>query len=279
MKNHWLSHSSILCLCLIGSAVFAQDPSSFEPSEDCLECHDDIPELINKTVHAPLFEVNCESCHGTSEEHMDEPEADNINTPLGGLGQKVCLSCHQSSVHPKHMSGTAQLTCSDCHDMHKHQKPNVALLSDTLDATCLSCHLEHRSIENRPFGHKLGRGGMSCISCHQAHQRPGQVLTASPEQMCLNCHAEKKGPFVFEHVQGVVGDCLSCHQVHGSSNPKQLTRTRVSQLCLECHSQTTQPIFGSQPPAIHDMRSPRYQNCTTCHGAIHGSNRSHLLLK
>ena len=58
-----------------------------------------------------------------------------------------------------------------------------------------------------------------------------------------------------------------------------LTRSTVAQLCLECHSNITGTTLGSQPPSLHDLRSPRYQNCTTCHTAVHGSNVSPRLLR
>ena len=58
-----------------------------------------------------------------------------------------------------------------------------------------------------------------------------------------------------------------------------LTRPTVSQLCLECHSPISGGTLGSQPPSFHDLLSPRYRNCTTCHVAIHGSNSSPELLK
>jgi predicted CXXCH cytochrome family protein len=72
---------------------------------------------------------------------------------------------------------------------------------------------------------------------------------------------------------------MSCHEPHGSVKPSALTRTRVDQLCLECHSPITGGTLGSQPPSIHDLRSPRYRECTVCHVAIHGSNTSTLFLK
>jgi nitrate reductase cytochrome c-type subunit len=51
------------------------------------------------------------------------------------------------------------------------------------------------------------------------------------------------------------------------------------QVCIECHSPITGGTLGSQPPSFHNLTSPRYQNCTTCHVAIHGSNRDPQLLK
>jgi DmsE family decaheme c-type cytochrome len=104
-------------------------------------------------------------------------------------------------------------------------------------------------------------------------------LTRTGELPCFGCHAEKRGPFVFEHVTGVAGDCLSCHEPHGSSNPKELVRARVDRLCLECHSTLSAETLGSQPPSFHNLSLPRYQNCTTCHVAVHGSNLSPALLK
>jgi ferredoxin len=52
----------------------------------------------------------------------------------------------------------------------------------------------------------------------------------------------------------------------------------VTQLCLECHSQVGTQIGEVPPPgapstpSFHNLTSSRFQNCTTCHVKIHGSN-------
>jgi hypothetical protein len=57
-----------------------------------------------------------------------------------------------------------------------------------------------------------------------------------------------------------------------------LTRADVRFVCLECHANLPQQTPGTSgfigfvPPALHDLRSPRYQNCTVCHQKIHGSH-------
>jgi DmsE family decaheme c-type cytochrome len=120
------------------------------------------------------------------------------------------------------------------------------------------------------------------VSCHNPHGGEGEQslkVDRSGDVVCVSCHAEKRGPFVFPHVSDVAGTCLSCHEPHGSVNPMSLKRARVDQLCLECHSVYDGGTLGSQPPSFHDLRSPRYQNCTTCHVTVHGSNTSPLLLK
>ena len=83
---------------------------------------------------------------------------------------------------------------------------------------------------------------------------------------------------VFPHQAKELGGCLACHEQHGSSNQKMLKRANVWQLCIECHSPITNTL-GSQPPSFHNLNTARYQNCTTCHVAIHGSNRSPQLFK
>ena len=94
---------------------------------------------------------------------------------------------------------------------------------------------------------------------------------------CARCHGEKVGPFAFEHAPVRLEGCSACHQPHGSANPRMLTRPVVSQLCLECHANLPTPApslkstFGTVPPAFHDLRLPRFQNCTICHQKIHGS--------
>ena len=72
---------------------------------------------------------------------------------------------------------------------------------------------------------------------------------------------------------------MSCHEPHGSPNPKQLKRAAVDTLCRECHSTISKNTLGSQPSADHNMLTARWRSCTTCHVAIHGSNRSPRLLK
>jgi DmsE family decaheme c-type cytochrome len=98
------------------------------------------------------------------------------------------------------------------------------------------------------------------------------------ETACAKCHTDKRGPFAFEHAAMRLEGCLGCHEPHGSINPKMLVRNQQHLLCLECHS-TASGILASQPPSFHDLRSARFQNCTTCHLKVHGSNVNKYLLR
>jgi DmsE family decaheme c-type cytochrome len=271
----------------LGTGATAEAQGS-DPSEDCAVCHEEIAADFQTTVHAIKERggPSCVTCHGHGERHMEEGgDASLIGKPEGADGEMLCLSCHgntrtmfsKNSVH----SGAA-VTCISCHNVHASGASQPKMLEDAANELCASCHPSPAGSFEKAFGHKLDRGGLQCVSCHNPHGGRGRhslKVDRSGEIACLSCHAEKRGPFVYPHVTGMTGDCLSCHEPHGSVNPMSLTRARVAHLCLECHSPIEGGTLGSQPPSIHDLRSPRYQNCTTCHVKIHGSNTSPLLTR
>jgi DmsE family decaheme c-type cytochrome len=99
---------------------------------------------------------------------------------------------------------------------------------------------------------------------------------------CVGCHTDKRGPFVYEHAPVRVEGCQACHNPHGSTNPRMLTRPAAFTMCLECHNNVA--AFGTRGDGIpnptegfHDIASPQIQNCVTCHSRIHGSNTDRLL--
>jgi len=265
----------------------------------CADCHDQAKTFAGNP-HTRIKGVGwgkpgaesaaCNSCHGPGVKHMESSGEDksDIRVLRGRKGADFCLTCHtsvkdhasfQSSVHPS----TEAVNCLSCHSVHSPEAKTPHLLAKKPSELCASCHpSQMASFRNKPFAHRIGRGGMECTSCHDPHGRATQKalrLTRVGEPPCLDCHAEKRGPFVFEHVNGVAGTCTTCHEPHGSSNNKRLTRARVDRLCLECHSTLSTATLASQPPSFHNVSLPRYQNCTTCHVAVHGSNVSPLLLK
>ena len=104
------------------------------------------------------------------------------------------------------------------------------------------------------------------------------------EPGCFNCHGDKRGPFTFEHSPVRFEGCSACHEAHGSANPRMLIRQEVRLVCLECHANlpgvnNTRPVMGVVPTSFHDLRSPRFQNCTVCHQKIHGSHVDRNLLR
>ena len=258
-----------------------------DPSEDCATCHEDIAANFAHTVHSVSDRgaPTCATCHGNGDQHMDSGgEKDLIAKPEGQNLETLCLTCHrdvQTMFSRRSVHSGAAVTCASCHNVHTADPLQPQMLQKAANQLCASCHPSSAGSFNQPFGHRLDRGGMQCVSCHNPHGGQGEAslkVDRSGDVVCYSCHAEKRGPFVFPHVAEVTGNCLSCHVPHGASNPMALTRARVDQLCLECHSPMGSTL-GSQPPSFHDTRSPRYQNCTTCHVMVHGSNTSPMLLK
>lgn len=275
----------IAALGAIVAAAGAMASPEEDPDQACAMCHDDIAATVLHTPHgldrpdAPT----CESCHGDGAAHMEEGDASLIAIPEGVESNGTCLTCH-GGVHTAMNSGDVHTTrgvaCVDCHQAHPERPAAPAMLRSDADTLCATCHGRVERSFDRPFGHELGRGGVSCISCHDPHGGLGErslKRDLSGDTACVSCHAEKRGPFVFPHVSGISGDCLSCHQPHGSSNPHALKRARVDQLCLECHSALEGSTFGSQAVSTHDLRNPRFRECTVCHVAVHGSNSSPTL--
>lgn len=273
----------------------AAQPGSIK-NEDCAVCHEDVTKAFDKTPHAVLekspkynLKNSCESCHGPGEDHAsNNGDKAKIITFKAGVNKKEysakCLACHNKDHELPAFAGSTHakmgLVCVDCHKVHSGARM-TRLLKDQPNALCFSCHIQRRGDFSKPYHHRVKENAMRCIDCHQPHSgidRRQQRTQISGDMVCTRCHREKEGPFVFEHAVLKIKDCLACHEPHGSNNPKMLVRSTVRTLCLECHS-TSPGVLTSQPPSFHDVRLPRYQNCTTCHVKIHGSNSSPKLLR
>ena len=115
---------------------------------------------------------------------------------------------------------------------------------------------------------------MGCKSCHNAHGSPGQasLQTANANDTCYRCHADKRGPFLWEHAP-VRDNCMTCHDPHGSNQDAMLTM-RQPYLCQSCHMMPTlghSTMFDGGQLAAKN----KYQvgnGCTNCHANVHGSN-------
>jgi DmsE family decaheme c-type cytochrome len=113
-------------------------------------------------------------------------------------------------------------------------------------------------------------GALKCTDCHTPH---GTRTRASLRKWnkfnvdtCFQCHPEKRGPWVFEHMAAKTEGCRICHVPHGSPNRFLLIRPDVRTLCLECHGLRHGP-------------NPTFSSCVKCHSQIHGSNFSSRFLQ
>ncbi len=265
-------------------------------------CHEDIFNAFQKNPHQQVETGKkygwatraCESCHGPGSKHADSASAADIRNPAKlkpAEADKICLTCHLNQ--PTHVGrinsshARNQVSCAACHSIHANG-PNglVARKQADINKLCAGCHADVWASFQRPYRHRLPEGAMSCVDCHNPHgsflPRLMQTVSAN-EPGCFKCHGDKAGPFTYEHPPVRLEGCTACHQPHGSANPRMLTRPQVRFVCLECHSNLPTPTpaatLGTVPPAIHDLRSPRFQNCNLCHQKVHGSYVSRDFLK
>jgi DmsE family decaheme c-type cytochrome len=272
-------------------------------SETCQACHEDLYNGIAKSPHhtvdiskrAEWKGRACESCHGPGATHAGSASAADIRNPAkltAALADKTCLSCHAgNTMHAARISGSHVknlVSCVSCHKVHSTEPAGlVARKPEAINQQCASCHADIWAQFQKPLHHRVPEGAMTCVDCHNPHGggRPalGQTFAAN-DAGCFKCHGDKRGPFTFEHAVVRFEGCGACHEPHGSANPRMLTRRQVSSVCLECHvNLPAQVAAGGNlavvPPAFHDLRSPRFQNCTTCHQKVHGSHVDRNLLR
>jgi DmsE family decaheme c-type cytochrome len=271
-----------------------------EALRTCTRCHDESdksPVLsILKSPHAvmadprtPFADQACMTCHGASEEHMRSPgEGQSRVAPdmtfHGGktrtaAGNQVCLNCHENSQR-MHWKGSAHerqdLSCSSCHSVHAGKDP--VLTRETQPQVCFDCHKTQRAESLRPFSHPIHEGKMACSDCHKPHGSSGPtLLTAGTiNETCYGCHAEKRGPFLWEHAP-VREDCTTCHRPHGSVHPGML-KSRAPFLCQQCHLaqfHPSTPYTGTGLPGATAPSGAQQllgKSCLNCHSQVHGSN-------
>jgi DmsE family decaheme c-type cytochrome len=308
--RRWCLLFLLLCTLLAASSGrAAQSGSEFVGSQVCRPCHPNVWLNFFRNAHfksiasgkEPPERTGCEGCHGPGQKHVAARGGKETVRAFSVMqAQQVleaCLACHAKDVPRaaiRRSSHTlADVVCTNCHSIHQSPAPQF-LLAKRQDELCYACHAGVRAQFSLPSRHRVNEGVMKCTDCHNPHGaqaptwrmglRPRMVETAlGNEEPCLKCHVDKRGPFAFEHPGVREGGCESCHQPHGSMNARLLRRPAVFTLCLECH--TGAGGFGRQGDGIrlqspsHNMADPRYQNCTSCHVRIHGSNSSDLFLR
>jgi DmsE family decaheme c-type cytochrome len=289
----------LVVFCLPGLA-FAQseEPANYsrEGADTCFACHDDQQTLaIFRTKHAVPTDsrgpfghgqLQCESCHGPSGDHAARVRRGAERPPSIDFGadsatavpaqNELCMNCHTGDEGIAwHASGhdNDEIACADCHTSHTTRDP--VMTTATQPEVCFECHQHERSQAMKPYSHPFREGKMDCSGCHSSHGNSTDTLFArqSRNGTCYDCHAEKRGPYLWEHAP-VVEDCSNCHDPHGSNNPGMVSM-RGPMMCQGCHSQAGHPSLAASSDGLAgNMPSPYLlaRNCMNCHTQVHGSN-------
>lgn len=295
----------------VAALIANASPDDYVGSDACATCHEDAFKKFKSTKHASLKDVpdwknkkqGCESCHGPGKAHLEDATDLTKIISFKKMNSKqiseTCMTCHAGKEsHNNFRRGEHwrnNVGCTDCHVAHGQAldspragsamlvsrsstlDPPPAMLKSNEQQLCIACHTEVKSHFNKPFRHKVMEGAMKCSDCHNAHggfELKQTKLAIGSDAACVKCHADKQGPFVFEHAPLKVEGCSACHTPHGSANPRLLKRQQVRQLCLECHSGITEQLADGPTGGPHDQKTLLQRNCTACHTMIHGSNSS-----
>jgi len=274
--------------------ALAED-SGYIENRQCFGCHKSQKQTYLDSIHGRAFssdeKMGCQSCHGGGAAHKEVAGQDNYTGPMkiesfkksGSISEeknRPCLICHENKTHAKWRGSQHDIggvACTECHSLHK--------ASDTVrEDVCYNCHKERRAQASRASHMPVKEGKMSCTSCHNPHGSSGSKLLNmnTVTETCNQCHAEKRGPFLWEHAP-VSDDCTICHNPHGSVNAA-LLKSKPPFLCASCHiagGHSTTGIRsgydlgfavvpgGNAGGAASQMIE---KSCLSCHSMIHGSN-------
>jgi DmsE family decaheme c-type cytochrome len=277
----------------------------------CTRCHDETESkpilALYQTRHGVRGDARtpgCTSCHGASEKHVkgDPNQKGRAQPDVVFSGKNsgyeaspahdqagACLTCHKGGKR-QHWEGSEHqnqdMGCPACHKVHAVKDP--VLSKATQPEVCETCHKEQRAQLHRLSVHPVEAGKMSCSDCHNPHGSTTQKMLVknSVNETCYTCHAEKRGPFLWEHGP-VTDDCTNCHTPHGSTQPA-LLKARAPYLCQECHSGdhgnqvnsaanlsggAVTTANGNNPLANAAARAQvAGRGCLNCHVLVHGSN-------
>jgi DmsE family decaheme c-type cytochrome len=266
-------------------------------ASDCQTCHEKATgPAFAHTKHATLGQ-SCANCHDGVAEHVKAQMAGQ-DAPPPSLKNKTpkeingtCLTCHEKanqSSYVSSMHARRNVACTSCHSVHAFKSQKAQLKTRTDAETCYTCHQGQRAKSMRASHHPVREEKMGCASCHNPHDgvRPKMVKADSFNELCYTCHAEKRGPFLFEHAP-VKEDCITCHDVHGSNHGRMLNQ-KAPNLCWNCHltgsghfgsgdnisTEKGVPVAPAGSPSGYPTVNSRFieRSCRTCHVKIHGSN-------
>jgi DmsE family decaheme c-type cytochrome len=270
------------------TVVKAEGEATYVGAQVCLGCHVAQAAAFNQTLMGRVFRNprnaqergNCETCHGPGSLHVKAGGGRGV----GGIisfrpddksrtiedNNGICLSCHERGDRTYWKGSpheTRDVACADCHQVMQRVSTRHQLAKGTELETCFQCHKDKRTQVLRSAHMPLREGKMTCSDCHNPHGSATDNLLkeVSINDVCYKCHAEKRGPFLYDHPP-VRENCLNCHNPHGSNNEYMLNVARP-RLCQQCHT-----LGGHAQPGNPWSKFMTANSCQNCHSQIHGSN-------
>ena len=267
-----------------GTTPSAPSTATTVGAKVCVTCHADQAEFFAKTLMGRINKTqkgkfDCENCHGPGSAHVNAGGGRGVGgiisfrpndlSRTAAENNAICLACHERGDRtnwPGSVHDNRGLMCSNCHTIMKQVSRKFQLKTVFEPDTCFQCHKDRRAAMLRSSHMPLREGKMVCSDCHNPHGSFTEALLKkdSINDVCYTCHAEKRGPFLFEHLP-VRENCDNCHDPHGSINEFSLKMSRP-RLCFECHG------AGHGSTSTLNSATTMGRACQNCHTYVHGSN-------
>ena len=254
---------------------------------NCRVCHEAVVGRFANTIHAKArpegnghsdAAVTCATCHGQGDRHAQNPgdprtliRFDKASPASAHDKNAACLGCHEKGLRFSWRGSTHEsrdMACVDCHKVMEPVSDRNLFVKQQEMEVCFQCHQVRRAQTQRTSHMPFREGKITCTDCHNPHGTANEKLLAanSVNESCYKCHAEKRGPFLWEHPP-VAENCLNCHEPHGS-NHASLLKSERPRLCQRCHIESRHPTT----PQAAATRFVFNRSCSNCHSQIHGSN-------
>lgn len=250
---------------------------SQQTADICLKCHNQEHVTLWRTSLHARAKLSCTSCHDS---HNVDPrtlsrDIENGKLQLEGLTRAIRQAELQraglqegSAAKDEAETKVAELKAKrdQLQDTLKGQETAYRRVAEPY--VCYNCHKTQQIQSKMASHHPIPEGKMNCSDCHNPHGGLYGMLKEDTEsETCFRCHAEKEGPFVFNHPP-VVENCAICHNPHGSAQNNLLLQGEPF-LCLKCHAG---PHSRSRSLASGRSFAEFYSQCTACHNQVHGSD-------
>lgn len=180
-----------------------------------------------------------------------------------------CMNCHGKMVKFEYVHEVINEDCFNCHTYnnraHPGPKGNEFTLTETVPDLCFICH---ESYSEKSFIHTPISEG-DCASCHDPHaSNYGNLLSASEEKICAECHDLNIPESDLVHAPVNEGNCSSCHDPH-QSEFSALLKGEKKTLCFQCHENTKKEFD-------QEFTHVPVDDCANCH--VHHSSPNKNLL-
>jgi predicted CXXCH cytochrome family protein len=270
-----------------------------EGADTCLGCHDDesatySASALFKTKHAQRGDQRSPFGRGRpavrglprpGRAARQEQEGRAINTfkPDSKVSlqdrNQICMSCHEGSARTAWHAGAHERAQSGLHRLPQGA-PRARPGAEEGHRAAGVLHLPQAAARRLPEDigppRAPGQDGLQRLPQRTRVHHAAMLSKPTVNQTCFSCHAEKRGPVLWEHAP-VAEDCALCHNPHGSVRQALLVKTPP-------HAVPAVPQRGGPPVGgAHTGRPARRQaaapasflvgsGCVNCHTQVHGSN-------